>query len=127
PYDELCGCGVGFKLIQALGSKRGGTIEDLIPYLDLVATAIGADIVPMTGENRILAYWGLRVINTKPRIGFMAIIDQIKKKELTITDVVFIIAPRINAAGRMEHGQHAVNLLREKDLERAGQIAKEIE
>lgn len=127
PYDELCGCGVGFKLIQALESKRGGTIEDLTPYLDLVATAIGADIVPITGENRILAYWGLRVINTKPRIGFKAIIDQIKKKELTITDVVFIIAPRINAAGRMEHGQQAVNLLRETDPERAQQFAREIE
>ncbi|GGW24691.1 single-stranded-DNA-specific exonuclease RecJ [Arenibacter certesii] len=127
PYDELCGCGVGFKLIQALGSRRGETIEDLIPYLDLVATAIGADIVPITGENRILAYWGLQVINQNPRIGFKAIIDQIKKSELTITDVVFIIAPRINAAGRMEHGQHAVNLLREQNLERAQQFAKEIE
>lgn len=127
PYDELCGCGVGFKLIQALGSRRGQSIEDLIPYLDLVATAIGADIVPITGENRILAYWGLQVINENPRIGFKAIINQIKKRKLTITDVVFIIAPRINAAGRMEHGQHAVNLLREKDLERAQVFAKEIE
>ena len=127
PYDELCGCGVGFKLIQALGSKRGQTIDDLISYLDLVATAIGADIVPITGENRILAYWGLKVINENPRIGFKAIIDQIKKKELTITDVVFIIAPRINAAGRMEHGQHAVNLLREQDLEKAKVFASEIE
>lgn len=127
PYDELCGCGVGFKLIQALGSRRGETVEDLVPYLDLVATAIGADIVPITGENRILAYWGLRVINAAPRTGFKAIIQQIKKKELTTTDVVFIIAPRINAAGRMEHGQHAVNLLREQDLERAQQFAKEIE
>ena len=127
PYDELCGCGVGFKLIQALGSRRGETIEDLIPYLDLVATAIGADIVPMTGENRILAYWGLKVINSNPRTGCKAIIEQTKKKVLTITDVVFIIAPRINAAGRMEHGQHAVNLLREKDLERARQFAGEIE
>ncbi|MCM4167739.1 Single-stranded-DNA-specific exonuclease RecJ [Arenibacter antarcticus] len=127
PYDELCGCGVGFKLIQALGSKRGQTIEDLVPYLDLVATAIGADIVPITGENRILAYWGLRVINTNPRTGFKAIIDQINKSELTITDVVFVIAPRINAAGRMEHGQHAVNLLREENLEKAQVFAKEIE
>ena len=127
PYDELCGCGVGFKLIQAIGSRGGGTIEDLIPYLDLVATAIGADIVPITGENRILAHWGLKVINTDPRTGFKAIIDQIRKKQLTITDVVFIIAPRINAAGRMEHGQHAVNLLREKDQERAAQSAREIE
>ncbi len=127
PYDELCGCGVGFKLIQALGAKKGETVEDLIPYLDLVATAIGADIVPITGENRVLAYWGLQLINENPRAGFKAIIDQINKKVLTITDVVFIIAPRINAAGRMEHGQHAVNLLRETDRERASFFASEIE
>lgn len=127
PYDELCGCGVGFKLIQALGSRQGETIEDLIPYLDLVATAIGADIVPMTGENRVLAYFGLQVINTNPRIGFKAIINQIKKSVLTITDVVFIIAPRINAAGRMEHGQHAVNLLTETDLTQAETFAAQIE
>lgn len=127
PYKELCGCGVGFKLIQALTLKNGGTIDDLIPYLDLVATAIGADIVPITGENRVLAYYGLQVINANPRIGFKAIIDQIKKKTLTITDVVFIIAPRINAAGRIKHGQHAVNLLVEKDLNVAQTFAKEIE
>ena len=127
PYDELCGCGVGFKLIQALGSQQGETIEDLIPYLDLVATAIGADIVPITGENRILAYHGLEVINSNPRIGFKAIINQTKKTVLTITDVVFIIAPRINAAGRMEHGQHAVNLLTETDMEQATKFAAGIE
>ncbi len=127
PYDELCGCGIGFKLIQALASHRGESIDDLIPYLDLVATAIGADIVPMTGENRVLAYFGLHVINTSPRIGFKAIIDQIKKPRLTITDVVFIIAPRINAAGRMEHGQHAVNLLTETNMERAKVFASKIE
>ena len=127
PYDELCGCGVGFKLVQALAVNHGETIDDLIPYLDLVATAIGADIVPITGENRVLAYFGLQVINSNPRIGFKAIINQIKKQELTITDVVFIIAPRINAAGRMKHGQHAVNLLIETNLEQAAIIAKEIE
>ena len=127
PYDELCGCGVGFKLIQALGSRKGETIDDLIPYLDLVATAIGADIVPMTGENRVLAYFGLQVINSAPRIGFKAILNQIKKTELTITDVVFIIAPRINAAGRMEHGQHAVNLLTETDMAQATKFAAGIE
>ncbi|TXN37809.1 single-stranded-DNA-specific exonuclease RecJ [Flagellimonas hymeniacidonis] len=127
PYKELCGCGVGFKLIQALALKKGEGIDDLIPYLDLVATAIGADIVPIDGENRVLAYFGLQVINTNPRIGFKAIIDQIKKKELTITDVVFIIAPRINAAGRMKHGQHAVDLLVETDLTIASEFAAEIE
>ena len=127
PYDELCGCGVGFKLIQALASKRGESTDDLLPYLDLVATAIGADIVPITGENRILAYYGLKVINTKPRPGFAAIIQHIKKKKLEINDVVFIIAPRINAAGRMKHGQHAVDLLVEPDIDLAKQHAQEIE
>ncbi|SIS39350.1 exonuclease RecJ [Zobellia uliginosa] len=127
PYDELCGCGVGFKLVQALGSRQGHTIHDLIPYLDLVATAIGADIVPITGENRVLAYYGLQVINTNPRAGFKAIIHQIKKTVLTITDVVFVIAPRINAAGRMKHGQHAVNLLTETDLAQAETFAAQIE
>ena len=127
PYNELCGCGVGFKLIQALGFKRGETIDDLVSYLDLVATAIGADIVPITAENRVLAYFGMQVINTKPRVGFKAIIKQIKKQKLTITDVVFIIAPRINAAGRIKHGKYAVNLLTETDLETASLFAADIE
>ncbi|WP_299004567.1 single-stranded-DNA-specific exonuclease RecJ [uncultured Tenacibaculum sp.] len=127
PYDELCGCGVGFKLIQALASKRNQTIDDLIPYLDLVATAIAADIVPMTGENRVLAYHGLQVINSQPRNGIKAIIHQLQKKELTITDVVFIIAPRINAAGRMKHGNYAVELLTEMDFDSAVEFASAIE
>ena len=127
PYKELCGCGVGFKLIQALGSKRGQTIEDLLLYLDLVATAIGADIVPVTGENRVLAYYGLQVINSNPRVGYQAILKQVNKTALTITDVVFIIAPRINAAGRMKHGNHAVSLLVETDPQSAAQWASEIE
>ncbi|MFC4633679.1 single-stranded-DNA-specific exonuclease RecJ [Dokdonia ponticola] len=127
PYDELCGCGVGFKLISALSRKRNQPFSELHPYLDLVATAIGADIVPMTGENRILAYYGLEVINTAPRPGFKAIIQQLKKDTLTITDVVFIIAPRINAAGRMKHGNHAVTLLVENDADAAHQYATEIE
>lgn len=127
PYDELCGCGIGFKLIQALGQNRNETIHDLIPYLDLVSAAIAADIVPMTGENRVLAYFGLQVINTDPRPGIKAIIHQIKKQTLDITDVVFIIAPRINAAGRIKHGNHAVELLTEFDFEQAQQFASEIE
>ncbi|MBO0321097.1 single-stranded-DNA-specific exonuclease RecJ [Muricauda sp. CAU 1633] len=127
PYKELCGCGVGFKLIQALASRKGKTVEDLITYLDLVATAIAADIVPITGENRVLAHFGLQVINASPRIGIQALIDQVKKRTLTITDVVFIIAPRINAAGRMKHGQHAVALLTETDWNTAKQYAQEIE
>jgi single-stranded-DNA-specific exonuclease len=127
PYDELCGCGVGFKLIQALGANREQTIEDLIPYLDLVATAIAADIVPITGENRVLAHFGLQVINSDPRPGIKALIHQVKKQTLDITDVVFIVAPRINAAGRIKHGNHAVKLLSEFDFEQAQQFASEIE
>ena len=127
PFDELCGCGVGFKLIQALGVSRNQTIEDFVPYLDLVATAIAADIVPMNGENRTLAYFGLQVINQKPRNGIKAIINQVKKTELTITDVVFIIAPRINAAGRLKHGSYAVELLTEMDLDSAIEFAAAIE
>ena len=127
PFDELCGCGVGFKLIQALGTNRNQTITDFLPYLDLVATAIAADIVPMVGENRVLAYYGLQVINEQPRNGIKAIIHQINKKELTITDVVFIIAPRINAAGRMKHGNYAVELLTEMDYDAAVKFAADIE
>jgi len=127
PYDELCGCGIGFKLIQALGEKRNQTIDNLLIYLDLVATAIAADIVPMTGENRILAKFGLEVINTNPRPGIKALIQNVKKKVLTITDVVFIIAPRINAAGRIKHGNEAVALLTEYDFDQAENFASEIE
>lgn len=127
PFDELCGCGVGFKLCQALVEANDWDFEILIPYLDLVATAVGADIVPVVGENRILAYHGLNVINTCPRAGFKAIIHQLKKDVLTITDVVFIIAPRINAAGRMKHALHAVELMVTEDFEEAQRIAIEIE
>jgi single-stranded-DNA-specific exonuclease len=127
PYDELCGCGVGFKLIQALAENRKQTIDDLVLYLDLVATAIAADIVPITGENRVLAKFGLEVINCNPRPGIKALVQNVKKKELTITDVVFIVAPRINAAGRIKHGNEAVALLTEYDLEQAEQFASEIE
>jgi single-stranded-DNA-specific exonuclease len=126
PYKELCGCGVGFKLIQALAFKQGKTIEDITEYLDLVATAIAADIVPITGENRVLAYFGLQVINQAPRNGIKAILEQVKKDVFTITDVVFIIAPRINAAGRMKHGNHAVSLLTETDYNLAVEYALDI-
>jgi single-stranded-DNA-specific exonuclease len=127
PYDELCGCGVGFKLIQALAQNRNQTINDLVEYLDLVATAIAADIVPITGENRVLAMFGLEVINSNPRPGIKALIENTKKKTLTITDVVFIIAPRINAAGRVKHGNEAVALLTEYDIDQAQEYAAEIE
>jgi single-stranded-DNA-specific exonuclease len=127
PYDELCGCGIGFKLIQALGANRGESTEDLVPYLDLVATAIAADIVPMTGENRVMAKFGLEVINAFPRPGIKALVHQVKKKMLDISDVVFIIAPRINAAGRIRHGNYAVELLTEFDFDQAVEFAAAIE
>ncbi len=127
PYDELCGCGVGFKLVQALGQKRGQEVEELIPYLDLVATAIAADIVPITGENRVLAKFGLEVINAAPRPGIAALAAFRNKRATDISDVVFGIAPRINAAGRIKHGNFAVELLNETDPERAVELAKAIE
>ncbi|OBQ51999.1 single-stranded-DNA-specific exonuclease RecJ [Tamlana sp. s12] len=126
PYKELCGCGVGFKLIQALASKEGKSAENLTEYLDLVATAIGADIVPIDGENRALAYFGLQVVNNTPRPGIQAILKQVHKTEFTITDVVFIVAPRINAAGRMKHGNYAVTLLMETDEKAAEAYAEDI-
>lgn len=127
PFKELCGCGVGFKLIHALGHNQGESLKDFLPYLDLVATAIGADIVPVVGENRILAYHGVRVMNASPRPGFQALIKNIKKTTLTIADVVFVIAPRINAAGRMKHGNYAVSLLKESNITQAELVAQEIE
>ena len=127
PYKELCGCGIGFKLIQALASTKGQSIQDLSHYLDLVAVAVAADIVPITGENRILTYFGLRQLNTNPRTGIRALINELKKESLSITDVVFIIAPRINAAGRMKHGNHAVELLIENDFDKALEFAAQIE
>jgi single-stranded-DNA-specific exonuclease len=127
PYKELCGCGVGFKLIQAFTQKNGGTIEQLIPYLDLVALAIGADIVPIDGENRTLSYFGMQVINDNPRAGIKAIFGEKKKKIFNISDVVFTVAPRINAAGRVKHGDYAVALLTVTDGLEAQKLAKEIE
>ena len=127
PFKELCGCGIGFKLIQGLQRNLKQPEKDIWKYLDLVATAIGSDIVPINGENRILAYYGLKVLNTTPRPGFKAILGLAKKKDLTITDVVFIIGPRINAAGRMKHGLHAVELLIEQDIDKATLMAKSIE
>ena len=126
PFKELCGCGIGFKLSSAINKLKNETIE-MTRYLDLVAIAIGSDIVPINGENRILAFHGLKKINEKPRAGIQAMIDQSKKKHFTITDVVFIIGPRINAAGRMEHGSHAVELLTEEKINRATAFSKKLE
>lgn len=127
PYKELCGCGVGFKLIQALQQQLDLPEESLRPYLDLVAVAIGADIVPITGENRVLAKLGIEVVNQHPRPGIKALLDGQNAKQLGISDLVFRIAPRINAAGRMDHGELAVDLLIEASPERARQLAQGIE
>jgi len=125
PYDELCGCGVGFKLAQALQQSAGEPFEDIVKYLDLVAVAIGADIVPITGENRILAKFGLERINAAPRPALKALFAVAGlKKKITITDLVFTAAPRINAAGRVDHGKGAVELLISPDAERANETAK---
>src|SRR5574344_462646 len=138
PYKELSGCGIGFKLIQALQKKQGKPAKDLKSYLDLVAISIAADVVPVTNENRILAYHGLKVINHCPRVGLEEIlkygnIKHIEDKtefyfnrELTIMDLVFLIGPRINAAGRMESGRNAVELLVTKKKEDAENIAAKI-
>jgi len=112
PYKELSGCGIGFKLVQAFSQKNNIPLSNLEQYLDLTAISIAADIVPITGENRTLAFYGLKQINTSPRPGIRAMLEMTKvKKELTITDIVFVIGPRINAAGRMESGNKAVEML----------------
>ena len=116
PYDELCGCGIGLKLAQAIAITRDEDEEIWKELLDLVAIAIAADIVPMTGENRILAYHGLKRVNENPRVGIATILELANKKnDLTITDLVFKLAPRINAAGRMASAKNAVELLLSKD------------
>lgn len=120
PYKELCGCGVGFKLVTALAQHFNIEEEHYYCYLDLVATAIAADIVPMTGENRIMAFYGLQKINTNPNSGIKALIDLggIQKK-LSINNVVFVIAPRVNAAGRMDDARKAVQLFIEPEYKKA--------
>lgn len=126
PYKELCGCGVGFKLIQAHSMHLKQPIEKIIPYLDLVATAIAADVVPITGENRILAHYGLKVINNTPRPGIEALMDLYDIKPYTMSDIVFKLAPKINAAGRIEHGNYTVDLLTKFTIEEAKQTVKKI-
>ena len=125
PYKELCGCGVGFKLICALAQRLSIPENETWQYLDLVATAIAADIVPMTGENRILAYYGLKQINENPSTGIKALINLSKaQKPLNINNVVFIIAPRVNAAGRMDDARKAIQMFIEQDLDKATAFAQ---
>ncbi|WP_194775235.1 single-stranded-DNA-specific exonuclease RecJ [Pararhodonellum marinum] len=120
PYKELSGCGVGFKLIQAYSKRTGIPEEKIFSLLDLLAVSIAADIVPITGENRILAAYGLERLNNNPRPGLKALVLKSKlEKEIDITDVVFKIGPRINASGRLEHAKASVELLISKNLEEA--------
>jgi len=149
PFNELSGCGVGFKLVQAIALKRRVPFSDLHKYLDLVVVSIASDIVQITGENRILAYYGLQLINSNPRPGIEAILkysginrkypgqmhlddsrhrdDCIFGKKLTISDLVFVIGPRINAAGRIENARNSVNLLIAEDIESAEDYARQVD
>ena len=128
PYEHLSGCGVGFKFMQAFAISNGIEFHRLIPLLDLCAVSIASDIVPIMGENRILAYHGLKQINTTPSIGLKAIIDicGLSDKEITMSDIVFKIGPRLNASGRMQNGKDSVDLLTEKDFKVALTKASQI-
>ena len=118
PFKQLCGCGVGFKFMQAFAKNNGIPFSQLIPLLDFCAVSIAADIVPVTDENRILAYHGLKQLNQNPSIGLKAIIDicGLNGREITMSEIIFKIGPRINASGRMENGKESVDLLVEKDF-----------
>lgn len=126
PFKELCGCGIGFKLIQALQTKLKLPKNELIIYSDLVATAIAADIVPLVGENRVLTFIGLKKLQSDPRLGFKILTNQLRKP-LKVTDLVFVLAPRINAAGRMDKGLNAVKLMLSIEKQEAVSIARKIE
>ncbi len=128
PFKELSGCGVGFKLVQAFHQQQNRDFSEIIPFLDLVAVSIASDIVSITGENRILAHFGLKQINENPSTGIRTIlkIANIDKKEITIEDIVFRIGPRINAAGRMESGRKSVDLLISQNEEQALVIGEKI-
>ena len=128
PYPHLSGCGVGFKLMQAFAISNGIPFSRLIPLLDLCAVSIASDIVPIMGENRILAYHGLRQLNSNPSIGLKAIIDicGLTDREITINDIIFNIGPRINASGRMQNGKEAVSLLVERNYKTAFNQASQI-
>ncbi len=139
PYKELSGCGVGFKLIQAYAQKNNIDEKEVFDFLDLVAVSIASDIVPLTGENRVLSYYGLKQLNEKPRPALEAILKYSNynksnkgkaelyfSRELTLTDLVFLIGPRINAAGRMENGKYAVRLLLSENIAEADEMGKKI-
>ena len=128
PFKHLCGCGVGFKFMQAFAKNNNIPFSRLIPLLDFCAVSIAADIVPVVDENRILAFHGLKLLNTNPSIGLKAIIDicGLNGRELSMSDIVFKLGPRINASGRMENGKESVDLLVERDFGQALKMAKHI-
>lgn len=128
PFKHLCGCGVGFKFMQGWAKNNGIPFSQLIPLLDFCAVAIAADIVPVVDENRILAFHGLKQLNQNPSVGLKAIIDicGLNGRNITMSDIIFKIGPRINASGRMENGKESVDLLVEKDFSSAIQMAKHI-
>lgn len=127
PYDELSGCGVGFKLLQGLCDNNNWSYESLFDLLDFLAISIGADIVPVTGENRILCYHGMRLLNEKPRVAFKELLQLANRDfPVTLTDVVFTIAPRINAAGRLRSGKFAVELMTLTNIDEIRILAREI-
>ncbi len=118
PYDELSGCGVGFKLVQAFSQRNGYALSEIEPLLDLVAVSVAADIVPITGENRVMTHFGLKQLNSNPSFGLRGIIEVcgLQRKHITINDIVFKIGPRINASGRMMNGKEAVDLMLSNDM-----------
>lgn len=128
PYEHLSGCGVGFKLMQAFAIDNGIPFSQLVPLLDLCAVSIASDIVPILGENRVLAYHGLKQINSKASVGLKAIIEicGLMDREITLPDIIFKIGPRINASGRMQKGSEAVALLVERDPQRAHRMALQV-
>ena len=129
PYEHLSGCGVGFKLMQAFAISNGIEFNRLAELLDLCAISIATDIVPIMGENRILAWHGLRCLNSNPSVGLQAIIDvcRMGERELTLNDIIFRIGPRLNASGRVQNGQEAVSLLVENDYATAKEMAEKID
>ena len=126
PYKDLCGCGVGFKLIQAINTSLSLN-KDLIYYLDLVSLAIAADVVPLTGENRIMSFLGLQIINSNPKPGLYSLLKLKPKKEYIISDLMFHVAPRINAAGRINHANKALKLIMSTDQQESDQLSNELE
>ena len=126
PYKELCGCGVGFKLVQAIESRHSND-NQIINYLDLVALAIAADVVPLTGENRVMAFIGLQIINSNPKLGIHCLLKKNIKKEYTISDLMYYVGPRINAAGRIKHASLALELLMCNEINSGEKLALEID